>query len=188
VEHWVFDLIRGADLVWVVVDCTDSLDGLDTTERLLSSRKIMLRPVGSAATKEHPAGHVEKPALLVVTGRDRPECSGNLRILQELLDRPWPVLPVSALDNSGLEELAESTFAALEVIRVYTKQPGKPPDRDQPFTIPAGSTVACLARVIHKDLVRELKFARVWGEQVFDGQTVQQGHVLADRDVVEIHT
>jgi hypothetical protein len=34
----------------------------------------------------------------------------------------------------------------------------------------------------------ELKFARVWGESVeFDGQQVSAAHVVADRDVVELH-
>ena len=44
-----------------------------------------------------------------------------------------------------------------------------------------------MARVIHKDIAAQLKFARLWGGAAFDGQTVQREHVLEDRDVVEIH-
>ena len=45
-----------------------------------------------------------------------------------------------------------------------------------------------LARTIHKDIQENLKFARVWGQGVFDGQTVQQEHVLEEGDVVELHS
>ena len=44
-----------------------------------------------------------------------------------------------------------------------------------------------LASAIHKDLLQQLKFARIWGESAHDGQTVQREHVLTEGDVVEIH-
>jgi ribosome-interacting GTPase 1 len=44
-----------------------------------------------------------------------------------------------------------------------------------------------LARVIHKDLADQFKFARIWGPSAFDGQKVQSNHVLEEGDVVEIH-
>ena len=74
------------------------------------------------------------------------------------------------------------------MIRVYTKVPGKPVDREHPFTIPAGSLVLDLAREVHRDLEKSLKFAKVWGSGVFDGQTVKRDHELRDCDVVELHT
>ena len=70
---------------------------------------------------------------------------------------------------------------------MYTKRPGKPADRNRPFTLPHGATIRDLARTIHKDLVEDLKSARVWGANVFDGQTVQRDHVLEEGDIVEIH-
>jgi ribosome-interacting GTPase 1 len=88
----------------------------------------------------------------------------------------------------GLESLARRTFEALDIVRVYTKQPRTPPDRNEPFTLDRGSTVADLALSIHKDIREQLKFARVWGKNVFDGQTVQQDHVLEEGDVVELHS
>ena len=89
--------------------------------------------------------------------------------------------------NFGLDELKRSTFETLRIMRVYTKQPGKPAQQDQPFTLPVGSTVAELARTIHKDIQTQLKFARIWGPSAFDGQTVQGEHVLQEGDLVEIH-
>ena len=187
VEHWVYDLIRQADLFWVVVEHSSSLDGVELTERLLAAKHIEPVPWGATPAEEAAQGWVRKPALLVVTGLDRPECAENLQILRELVPRDWPVLPVSTIDGRGLEELKRASFEALDLIRVYTKKPSKPPDRAQPFTLVRGATLGDLATKIHKELAVQLKYARIWGENVFDGQTVQREHVLVDGDVVEIH-
>jgi uncharacterized protein len=56
----------------------------------------------------------------------------------------------------------------------------------RPFTLPRGSTVEDLARVIHKEMAQELKYARVWGPSAFDGQSVQGSHILEEGDVVEL--
>jgi ribosome-interacting GTPase 1 len=186
-EPWVFDLARGADLAWIVVEGSDSLDGLGRCERLLAAKRIGLCPADASLPETVEIGWTWKPALLVVTGRDLPGSAENLQILKELLERPWPTLAVSSADGAGLDELRRATFEALDIIRIYTKQPGKPPDRKQPFTLPRGSTVSDLAAAIHKDLLDQLKFARVWGSNVFDGQTVQRDHALEDGDVIEIH-
>ena len=74
------------------------------------------------------------------------------------------------------------------MVRIYTKVPGRPPDRDRPFTLRRGQTVEDVARLVHKDLARSLKYARVWGKSGFDGQHVGRDHLLADGDVVELHT
>jgi len=81
----------------------------------------------------------------------------------------------------------EAIYRFLDVIRVYTKKPGKPPDMESPFTCPVGSTVVELAGLVHRDLAEKLKSARAWGAGVFDGQSVPRDHVLHDKDVVELH-
>ena len=187
VEAWVYDSVRYADLAWVVVGLYNSLDELDLTQRLLASKKIVAHPVGRPPQGERAVGQTDLPALLVVTGSDRPDADDDLKILHDLLEEPWPVHPVSSIDGTGLDELGRGTFEALGIMRVYTKQPGKPADRDAPFTLPVGATVGDLAHVIHKDIEEGLKFARLWGPSAFDGQTVHRDHVLEEGDVVEIH-
>ena len=73
------------------------------------------------------------------------------------------------------------------VIRVYTKSPGKEPDLKEPFVIPCESTLEDLAEKIHKDFVVKLKYARIWGTAVRDGQMVQRDYIMRDGDVVELH-
>ncbi len=189
VDAWVFDLVRAADLLWLVLDGRYPLEGFDDTVRLLSMRNIGVEPASGTPNRdgEGAAGRATKPALIVLTGADHAEVSESLPVLDELFEHRWPVVAVSTVDGAGLDALRRRTFVALDVIRVYTKQPGKPPDQRTPFTLPRGSTVADLAARIHKDLLANMKFARIWGADVFDGQTVQRDHVLAEGDVIEIH-
>ena len=187
VEPWVFDLVRTADLCWLVVDGRWAIEGMEDTARLLAERGIGLRP-GREELAVRGLERVVKRALLVVSGLDRDEVASSLGAIEELLERRWPVTGVSAATREGLDLLPRRTFEALDVIRVRTKPPGKALDESAtPFTLPRGATVAHLAERIHKDLLGAMKFARVWGSGAFDGQTVHRDHVLADRDVVEIH-
>lgn len=187
VEPWVYDLVRAADLVWLVVSIDQPLDGLDMAIELLGAKGIGLHPAGPGAPAESRTGWLHKPALLVVTGMDRPGAEADLEVLRELLETPWPIVPVSTVTRGGCAELGRQTFAALGIMRIYTKEPGKEPDRERPFALPTGSTVGGLAATIHKDIAEKLKFARVWGRTAFDGQSVGDAHVLVEGDVVEIH-
>ena len=118
---------------------------------------------------------------------DRAGAAQDLEALRELLDVPWPAVPVSTVTRHGFAELGQQTFAALDIMRIYSKEPGKEPDRERPFTLRTGCTVGDLAATIHKDIAETFKYARVWGHSVFEGQSVGEAHVLADGDVVEIH-
>jgi len=79
-------------------------------------------------------------------------------------------------------------FGGLQVVRVYTKIPGKPADADKPYTMFEGDTVMELATQVHRDIAASLKFARIWGSAKFDGQQVGKDHPLKDGDVVELHS
>ncbi len=186
-EPWLFDLIKRADLVWAVVDGTSPLTQFEKIEALLTVKRIQLIPVGQELPEDLLAGWTYLEAVVVATGSDKAETAENLLILDELMEGRWPIWAVSTVTNQGLEELKRATFGALDIIRVYTKLPGKPPDMGAPFTLARGATVADLAAKIHKDFSDKLRHARVWGSGVFDGQTVPREHILSEGDVVEIH-
>lgn len=190
VEPWVYDIIRGADMAWLVLSIEHPLAGLDDTLELLRSKAIDLdfwSPAQPGRRKERRPGWTYKDAILVMTGMDRPGAADDLAVFRELVPEPWTVVPVSGTEALGFDDLGRTTFDALDIIRVYTKEPGKDPDRDRPFTLPRGATVGDLAEKIHKDIAHELKYARVWGPSAHDGQSVRAGHVLMEGDVVEIH-
>ena len=104
-----------------------------------------------------------------------------------MLEDDWPMVPASVATGRNLEQLKDALVERLDIIRVYSKAPGKEPDYTAPFTLKKGSTVADLAAKVHKDFVDNLKLAKVWGTAVFDGQMVQRDHILQDGDIVELH-
>ena len=112
---------------------------------------------------------------------------GAIDKIKKLCDNRFETIAVSVDTGEGMGELPAMLFKLLGIIRVYAKPPGKKPDMNEPFTIPAGSTVLDLARVILRELAEKLKHARIWGTNVYEGQSVQRNHVLNDKDIVELH-
>ena len=88
-------------------------------------------------------------------------------------------------DNTG--NLKKIIWLSLGLVRVYTKTPGKPAET-KPLTLPAGSNIRKVVEKVHKTMLKNFRFARIWGSAKFDGAQVGLSHVVKDRDVVEIHT
>ena len=129
-----------------------------------------------------------RPAVVVANKLEAEGVKANLERLEGFVAGRIPVVAVSCEKKLGLEQLGAVLFSALDVIRVYTKQPGAREPSQRPFTLRRGATLADLARSIHTDFERDFAFARVWAERlVFSPQKVGVGFVLDDGDVVEIH-
>ncbi|MEM4152968.1 MAG: TGS domain-containing protein [Candidatus Pacearchaeota archaeon] len=96
-------------------------------------------------------------------------------------------LSVSALTKQNISELKNKIFSKLKIIRVFTKEPGKPKS-SQPIILKQGSTIQNLAEKIHKSFIEKFNYALVWGKSVkFQGQRCGLNHELADMDIVEIY-
>jgi len=93
---------------------------------------------------------------------------------------------VSVKNKTGLDELKEKIWSGLGLIRVYTKSPGKP-KVIPPITLTEGSRVRDVARIVHKDFLKNFKFARIFNDTRFSGSSVGLDFKLKDLDVVEIH-
>jgi len=91
-------------------------------------------------------------------------------------------------DPGILDPMQQYVFDQLEIIRIYSKVPGKEPDLETPYVMKKGSTLEEFAGKIHQDFLENLKNARVWGSSAFDGQMVQRDYVLQDEDIVELRT
>jgi hypothetical protein len=130
--------------------------------------------------------------LLIVTRADDPACGDRLAYFDEMFPKEngnarFETQLVEFDRPESTAALRDRIFKMLGVIRVYTKSPGKPADYKSPFTIPIEGTVEDLAEKVHKDLAASLTHARIWGSGVHDGQSVGRDHVLADKDLVELH-
>jgi len=185
-EPWLSDIIRRADFILLVVDVTaDPIQDLEVTVSLLEERRIA--PLRLAHVYEGKQGWTFRPLLVLANKNDDVATEENFHIFKALLESEWPMMAVSATTGYNLELLKQTLFERLEIIRVYTKSRGKEPDRKSPFVLKKGATVEELASRIHKEFVDRFKFAKVWGEDVYDGQMIQRDYVLQDGDVVELH-
>jgi ribosome-interacting GTPase 1 len=99
----------------------------------------------------------------------------------------FPVIFISAKNQSNLDALKKQIFQSLRVIRVYTKAPGRKQERDKPYLLPYGSTVFDAAKVIHNEFADSMTYARLWGSEKYEGQRVERYHIIKDRDTIEIH-
>ncbi len=181
-EGWLYGIIRSADAALVVVDLADEdvLDQTQTVLRLLETAKISLRPPAAGPD----AG---KPAVFVGLKVDAPGARERLALFEEFFGSRLLVLPVSTVTGENLEALRRNLFDLLEVIRVYSKPPGRKADLTAPFVLKRGATILDAAETIHKDFVERLKYARLWGRDEYSGQMVSRDHVLEDGDVIELH-
>jgi ribosome-interacting GTPase 1 len=186
-EPWETSLIRSADAALLVADLASD-EIADSIEVLLARlAEVHTELVGTLPydIEDDAVQHVK--TLLVANKTDAEGAADRLEVIREWFSPRFPILPISVERGEGLDALRRATYDLLGVLRVYTKVPGKPVDRSKPFTVPFGSTVLDLAREIHRDLEHTLKFARIWGSGVFEGQTVKRDHELHDTDVVELH-
>jgi ribosome-interacting GTPase 1 len=187
-ETFVTDITRGADAAALFLDLADD-DGAAATKAVLERLKVARRELVPPGTtqSDDPAVYAI-PTILVANKGDDDAADIRLEIAREEFGTRFPLLVISAERGDSLDALRKAIYDALGVMRVYTKQPGKPADMTSPFTPPIGATVAELAGKVHRDLEDVVKSARVWGTSVHDGQTVGRDHVLHDKDVVELHT
>ncbi|MDH7602353.1 MAG: 50S ribosome-binding GTPase [Armatimonadota bacterium] len=187
-DRSVISLARNADAIALVLDASDA-DVLDHIDGLINDMgKSRVKLTGSREPADiYEAGTVSRRTLLVANKVDIPDAQVNIDVLVELYGEQFTVQPVSAVTGEGLEDLRRALFDTLGIIRVYAKQPGKPPDLEKPFTLEAGSTLMDFAAAVHKDFVRKLRMAKAWGRDIPDGAQIARDHVLQDGYIVELH-
>jgi ribosome-interacting GTPase 1 len=200
-EHpvpWLVSALQTADAALLVVDIGEAscLEQLQTVQSELEKKHVTLTerwdateesPGGAAKVDEDPLA-LRLPALLLA---NKAENVGNLdaelQALRELTGLQFPLFAVSATTGRGLGEIGPWLFRNLDIVRVYTKVPGHPAEKNRPFTLRRGQTVGDVARLVHQDLGRSLRYARIWGQSGFEGQHVGPEYVVADGDIVELH-
>jgi len=172
-----------ADYITIVIDSSadDCLDQLSNIVDFLEEKRIIREEI----PENIKAYHLED-ILIVATKVDLEGTNDNLDIINELYPN-IEILKVSNKTGININEIPFILFKKLNVIRVYSKAPGKEPDYDRPFILDKGATVLDFAQLVHKDFAKNLKKARIWGSARFDGQNVAKDHQLEDQDVVELH-
>ena len=181
-------MIRGAEVVVLLMDLGSDDGGeqlMETVERINDSKTRLGR---ESCFDENDLGVTYTKTIFCPNKIDLPESEDRMQFFDEFIEADFERLPISAIEKTGLDELADRIYAAMDVVRVYTKMPNKKEaDKEKPFTVKRGQTLLDLAELVHKDFANNLKSGRVWGSQVHDGTTVKGDYILHDQDIVELH-
>ena len=200
-EHpvpWLVSTLQTADAALLVVDLGElsCLEQLQAVQSVLEKKRVTLTEHweatgasdGSAARADDDPFALRLPTLMLANKAEGiANFDAELQAVRELTGMRYPVFAVSATTGRGLGEIGPWLFRNLGIVRVYTKAPGHPADKHRPFTLRRGQTVGDLARLVHQDLERSLRYARIWGQSGFEGQQVGHEHRIADGDTVELH-
>jgi ribosome-interacting GTPase 1 len=197
-EHpipWIGNALQPSDGCLFVVDLCEAgcLERILAVRELLAERKVQLVDKwpcdGPDDAGEFDPFTTHLPAITLVNKVDSlGDRDAEIEAFVELTGLEFPIAAASAETGEGLEAIGPLLFERLGVVRVYTKVPGKPADMGRPFTVRRGQSVLDVATLVHKDVAKGFKYARLWGGGSFDGQQVGRDHVVADGDVIEIHT
>jgi len=186
-ESWQSELIKAADGLLLLLDLgnPNPLDDFKAVTAKLKEKHIEIAP--SEMEMAGLSSVFIKKTLIVANKIDLPAAAKKFAILQQALPSDFDLTPISALQGDNLENLREKIFIFLDVLRVYSKVPGKKVDYDQPFIFKRGSTLMDMAQAVHKDFAQKLKYARIWGKNKYQGQKVNREYILEDEDVIELH-
>nr|KYP69358.1 Developmentally-regulated GTP-binding protein 1 [Cajanus cajan] len=106
----------------------------------------------------------------------------------EILDKLPHYCPISAHLEWNLDGLLDKIWEYLSLTRIYTKPKGMNPDYEDPVILSSKRrTVEDFCNRIHKDMLKQFKYALVWGSSAkHKPQRVGKEHELEDEDVVQI--
>jgi hypothetical protein len=187
-ESWLTEMIKMAEAVLLVIDASspEAAENLEIIISRLKDRKVEFMPEETII----PADRFPflKKMLLALNKNDRTEIENLVEELDILFGPQLEKISVSARTADGLEDLRQRIYNLLQIVRVYSKVPGKKPDYESPFVLKKGGNILDLARQVHKDFAEKLNYARVWNKQgTISGLRVTRDYVLNDEDTVELH-
>jgi ribosome-interacting GTPase 1 len=129
-------------------------------------------------------------AMVVATKGDAQGSVARFKELEENYSSRFDIIPVSAEKKENLDGMSWAFYRHLDILRVYTKIPGKQRER-KPIVLPEGSVVEDAAAKIHKELfIDRFRSAMIIRENdKIKRRVVGLNYPLQDRDVVQLsHT
>ncbi len=126
-------------------------------------------------------------ALVVATKGDMTGSSTRYEELEAEYGSRFEIVAVSAVRGENLEAMKWALYNHLDILRVYTKVPGKKPET-KPIVLPEGAVVEDAARKIHKQLfVERFRSAIILRENdKIKRRQVGLNYPLQDGDVLQL--
>jgi small GTP-binding protein len=163
---WLKNLARQADSILVLINLeSDPENQLKEIEEILNEWKI------------------EKEKIFFVGNKiDLEKGKENF----EKIKNSFEIFGISAKEKIGIEELKKKIFESLKIIRVYSKEPKKEVDFENPFILKKGTKLIDLVKEINEEWVGKFKGAKLYEKDLKNFKIVGRERILEDGDVVEI--
>ena len=128
-----------------------------------------------------------KKEIVIFNKTDLYDEETKRKIYETLRSKKYNFVLTSTLTNTGVNELKEKIFNSFNVLRIYTKHPGKEKNKeDIPVIMPPNSTLEDVAEKILHGYSKKVKYAKIWGpSSKFPGQQIGLKHIVKDKDIVE---
>lgn len=126
-------------------------------------------------------------AMVIATKGDSQGSEARFKELEEKYSKRFDIIPISAHKNENLDGMSWALYEHLDILRVYTKIPGKKRE-NKPIVLPEGSIVEDAARKVHKELfVERFRSAVILRENdKIKRRTVGLNYPLQDGDILQL--
>jgi ribosome-interacting GTPase 1 len=164
-EYPIQSIINATDLLLILIDSLADIEKITPFLTRTNAKQIFIIPKSDKLTSEQ-----------------------KRKLNEQLKAKRMKGLLISTKTNENIEQLKEMIFQHSNLIRVYTKEPHKPPTKE-PIVLPINSSVKDAAEKILKGFSQKVKQTRVTGpSSKFPNQIVGLTHILKDMDIVEFNT
>jgi len=112
------------------------------------------------------------------------------KISETLKSKKHNFILTSTITNQGIEELKEKILSSFNMMRIYTRHPGKKQKLDDiPIILQPNSTLEEVAEKILHGYSKKVKYAKITGPSAkFKNQRIGLKHIMKDKDIVEFFT
>ena len=126
-------------------------------------------------------------ALVIATKGDVPGSEERYAELTEKYGTRFEIIPISAETRENLDGMQWALYHHLDILRVYTKIPGKRKE-DRPIVLPEGAIVEDAAAKVHKELfVERFRAAVIYrANDKIKRRQVGLNYPLEDGDVLQL--
>ncbi len=155
------DFPGNADLVALIVNApaADPPAQVEKTREILQDKKI-----ATVRNVPEEPGNVSIAFIGSILFCNKIDSNPDVEILNFLMEmygEEMEIHPLSVYHKDRLNEFAKALFSGLKIVRVFSKPPGKPVDKNEPFILPQNSTLFDLAVSVHCEFASHLCYARV---------------------------
>lgn len=173
---WFSNMVNKADALVMVLGLSDELE-LEYDLMVEEVRRYLPESVLASAS-----------FAIAVNKSDLAEFAPSLLAFEKNRADGGGIVAVSVVSSLNLQTLREKIFQSLRIVRVYSKLPGKKADMAAPFVLKRGATIMDLATKIHRDFSSDLRYAKLWRGNQYQGMMAGKDFGLDDGDIVELHT